>query len=317
MAEELRFDGRVAIVTGAGREQGMGEAHAKLLAERGAKVVVNDVAVDGQSPAQRVADEINAAGGAAVASGDDVSSASGAEAIVATALKSFGRVDIVINNAGISTLAQFPVDNDLADFTRNFAVHLAGAFNVSRAAWPHFLSNNYGRIVNVTSSAFLGLTSDMTYLDLTRSTNAGLSYSTMKAGMIGLTKCLGFFEADRDIKANAIAPAATTQMGPHNATVLSNGERIPMDPRLVSVGVAVLVHESCPTTGEIFGVGGGKVDRLFIGATAGYVDLDLTPERLLANWDTVMDTEGFWIPEYCKPHADGLRQARASLLAAR
>jgi NAD(P)-dependent dehydrogenase (short-subunit alcohol dehydrogenase family) len=295
----------------------MGEAHARLLAERGAKVVVNDVALDGQSPAQRVADEINAAGGAAVANGDDVASARGAEAIVSTALDSFGRIDIVINNAGISTQLQFPEANDLDDFTRNFEVHLAGAFNVSRAAWPHFVSNGYGRIVNITSSAFLGLTSDMTYLDPPRSYNAGLSYSSMKAGMIGLTKCLAFFEADRNIKANAVAPAAATQMGPHNATVLPNGDQIPLDPRLVSVGVAVLVHESCPANGEIFGIGGGKVDRLFIGATQGYVDVDLTPERLLDNWAKVMDIDGFWIPEYCKPHADGLRQGRASLLAAR
>src|SRR5262249_42759037 len=155
----------------------------------------------------------------------------------------------------------------------NFDVHLAGVFNVCNAAWPEFVTNGYGRIVNTTSSAVFG-----------HSVNAGVSYATMKAGLIGLTRCLAGYGAEHGIMTNAIARFATTQMGPTVARTLPTGERVPLDPRLVSAGVAVLVHESCPANGEIFGVGGGKVDRLFIGATSGYAHLDLTPELLVAHW---------------------------------
>ena len=317
MLDELRFDGRVAIVTGAGRERGMGEAHARLLAGRGAKVVVNDLAVDGQMPAQRVADEINAAGGVAVANGDDVSSPGGCEAIVAAAVENFGRVDIVINNAGNSARGSFPELEDFAAFRQTFAIHLGGAFNVTRAAWPQFVSNGYGRIVNITSSALLGLTPDMSYVDPKAVGNSGVSYSTMKSGMIGLTRCFAFYGADHDIMANAVAPAAATLRAPHNVTKVAGGEDLPLDPSLVSAGVAVLVHESCPANGEIFGIGGGKVDRLFVGVSKGYLDVDLTPERLLENWDQVMDLDDFWIPANCRAHSDRLRQDRGALLAAR
>jgi NAD(P)-dependent dehydrogenase (short-subunit alcohol dehydrogenase family) len=314
---ELRFDGRVAIVTGAGRERGLGESHARMLAQRGAKVVVNDLAVEGKTPAQRVSDEINAAGGTAVANGDDVSSASGGEAIVATALDHFGRVDIVINNAGTSTQASFPEANDLDEFTRSFEVHLGGAFNVTRAAWRHFVANDYGRILNTTSSALLGLPSQISYADREKLGNAGVSYATMKSAMIGLTKCLASYAESRNIRANAIAPAAATQLAPHNVTRLETGEEISLDPGLVSAGVVLLVHELCPVTGEVFGIGGGRVDRLFVGATEGYLEVELTPERLLENWERVMDTDQFWIPVSSKEHSDRLRQDRAVSIGAR
>jgi NAD(P)-dependent dehydrogenase (short-subunit alcohol dehydrogenase family) len=317
--DELRFDGRVAIVTGAGRERGLGEAHAKMLAARGAKVVVNSRSRDGRSPAQRVVDEINVSGGVAVANDDDVSSPVGGAAIIASALESFGRVDIVINNAGIggSDCESFPSDEDFDLFTRHFGIHLGGVFNVTRAAWPHFVSSGYGRVVNVSSSALLGMGPDATYIDPTQVGNVGVSYPAMKAGMIGLTRCLAFYGAPHGITANAIAPAAATQMGPHNVTKVPGREDVPLDPSLVSAGVMVLVHESCPANGELFGMGGGKVDRMFIGVTTGYLDVDLTPERLLANWERVMNLEDFWVPENCQAHSDRLRQDRAPLLAGR
>jgi NAD(P)-dependent dehydrogenase (short-subunit alcohol dehydrogenase family) len=146
--------------------------------------------------------------------------------------------------------------------------------------------------------------------------NLGVSYSTMKAGMIGLTRTLANFGAEHGIKVNAIAPVAATRMAPRSATRLPSGEVVPLAPSLVSAGLAVLVHDSCPVTGEIFGIGGGKVDRLFVGATQGFVDPDLTPERLVANWDRVMAIEDFWLPEDIRAHADRLRQDRAALLAA-
>ena len=308
--EELRFDGRVAIVTGAGR--GLGESHAKALAARGTQVVVNDLAKDTGSPAQRVADEINATGGRAVANGDDVSSPDAGEAIVAAALDNFGRIDIVINNAGNFDAASWPQDNTLDDFLRTVKIHLGGAFNVTRAAWPHFVAQKYGRVVNITSSAALGST-DRSVLSPGSSGNSGVSYATAKAGMIGFTRSLANFEPGLDIKANAVAPVAETPLF-HNVTKLPNGAEIPMDASLVSPGIALLVHETCPVNGEILGVGGGRVDRLFVGATNGYLDIDLTPERLLEHWESVMDTSDFWIPEHGPAHSHRIRQDRGALL---
>lgn len=314
--DELRFDGRVAIVTGAGRERGLGEAHAKFLAARGASVVVNDLAAEGETPAQRVVDDIRAAGGIAIANADSVASEEGAAAIVAAAIDSYGRLDIIVNNAGLGTGGSFPDWETIDRFTRHFEVHLAGAFNVSRAAWPHFVRDGGGRIINITSSALFGLTADMSHMHESRSGNIGVGYSSMKSGMIGLTKCLANYGAQDNIKVNVVAPAAATKMGPNNSTVLSSGELLPLDPSLVSAGIAVLAHDLCPATGEIFGMGGGRVDRVFVAATQGYVDASITPERLLANWGQVMDVQDSWIPTSSRAHADRLRQDRGALLGA-
>lgn len=312
--DELRFDGRVAIVTGAG--QGMGEAHAKMLAARGARVVVNDLARGEDSPAQRVVDEIIDSGGVAVANDNDVSLPSSGEAIVTAALDHFGGVDIVINNAGILTITTWPEANDFDDFTRNFRVHLGGAFNVTRAAWPQFVKRGYGRVVNITSSAVLGVTGDNSAFNPGAAGNSGVSYATVKAGMIGFTRCLANFAPGMDVKVNAVAPAAATPMI-HNVTKLPSGEDVPLDPSLVSAGITLLVHEACPVNGEIFGIGGGKVDRLFVGATTGHLEVDLTPERLLEHWDEVMDLTDFWIPANSPEHSNRLRQDRAAILSGR
>lgn len=309
MIDELRFDGRVAIVTGAGRAGGMGAAHARTLARRGAKIVVNDIVDDGESGSRRVADEINESGGSAVANRSDVSAPAGGAEIVADALEHFGRIDIVINNAGALPEADFPDVEGFDVFAQTFAVHLGGAFNVTRAAWRHLASAGYGRIVNITSSALLGNPADMGYA-LGGAGNVGVSYPTMKAGMIGLTKTLANIGAAHGIKVNAVAPAAATRMAPRNTSILPSGAEVPLDPALVSAGIVVLVHERCPASGEILGMGGGKVDRLFVGATQGYVDPELAPESVLANWDRVMDPQGFWIPADTKAHADRLRQDR-------
>ena len=160
MSEEtLRFDGRTAIVTGAGR--GMGRTHALLLAARGANVVVNDLggAVDGSGsdtePARSVVEDIEAGGGSAVANGASVASPEGAESIVASAVERFGGVDIVVNNAGILTSHEVPVSG-ADDVQRHLSVHLMGAFNVTRAAWPRMAEQGYGRVVMTTSCAIFG-----------------------------------------------------------------------------------------------------------------------------------------------------------------
>ena len=285
---ELRFDGRVAIVTGAGR--GIGRAYALLLAARGARVVVNDLgsSMSGRgadaSPAGAVVEEIIDAGGTAVADGGDVATEAGAAALVDTAIERFDRIDVVINNAGIMRWIGLP-DVDAATLERHLAVHLVGSFNVLRAAWPHFVDQGYGRIVNTTSSGVFGLP-------------ANLSYAAAKGGVIGLTRSIATAGAGLNIKANLIAPAANTRMAGQPEDVPA-GDDDPMNPALVAPMVAFLAHESCPVTGEIYTAGAGRFGRLFLASTPGYLHDGAsapTAEDVAANWDAINDEAGYIVP---------------------
>jgi len=199
---DFSFDGRVAVVTGAGR--GLGRSYARLLAERGASVVVNDLggSIEGDGadagPAQSVVEEIVAAGGRAVADTHDVSTQAGGEAIIDAAIEHFGRIDIVVNNAGIIRWAGLP-EVDLANLEAHLAVHLVGSFNTTRAAWPHFVEQGYGRVVLTTSSGLFGFDNN-------------LSYAAAKAGVVGLARSAKLAGEPHGIKVNLIAPAAQTRM---------------------------------------------------------------------------------------------------------
>jgi NAD(P)-dependent dehydrogenase (short-subunit alcohol dehydrogenase family) len=289
---ELRFDGRVAVITGAGR--GIGRAHARLLADRGASVVVNDLggSIDGigrdEAPASTVVAEIVAAGGTAIADTSDVATPAGGQALIDAAVGQFGHVDIVVNNAGIIRWAGLP-EADLDNLERHFAVHVAGSFNTTRAAWPHLVEQGYGRIVMTTSAGLFGLP-------------ANLSYATAKGAVIGLTRSLTTAGARHGIRINCIAPAAMTRMaGPRDdGTDSSAGAAAsdPMAPDLVAPMVAFLAHEDCPASGEIFAAGAGRFARIFIASTVGYVHPDAEPtiEDVARNWATINDESGYWLP---------------------
>ncbi|MFI7703293.1 SDR family oxidoreductase [Nonomuraea sp. NPDC049480] len=272
----LRFDDRVAIITGAGH--GLGRSHALLLAERGAKVVVNDLggALDGTGastgPAADVAELITKNGGQAIANADNVATPEGARAIVQAAVDAFGTVDIVVNNAGILRDKSFG-KMAVEEFDAVMAVHVRGSYLVSQAAYPVMKAAGYGRVVNTSSPA--GLFGNF----------GQANYSTAKMGLVGLTKTLGIEGARNGIKANAIAPVAWTRM---TESLLPAEFEAKFTPERVSALVAYLVHESCEVSGEVFTVGGGRVARVFVAEGPGWKDDDITPEAIVDNWESIM-----------------------------
>lgn len=278
------FDGRVAVITGAGR--GIGRAHALLLAERGARVVVNDLggSMEGvgmaAAPASSVADEITAAGGAAIADTNDVSTEEGGRAVVDAAVDRFGRIDIVINNAGIIRWARLP-EADGDNLARHLAVHVGGSFNTTRAAWPHMVQQGYGRIVMTGSAGMFGLPDN-------------LSYAAAKGAVVGLTRSLATAGASHNILVNVIAPAAMTRMAGPRA---DDGDTS-MSPDLVAPMVAFLAHEDCPVSGEMYAAGAGRFARIFIASTPGYLHAagEPTVEDVADNWATINDESGYSVP---------------------
>jgi NAD(P)-dependent dehydrogenase (short-subunit alcohol dehydrogenase family) len=272
--EELRFDGRVAVVTGAGG--GLGREHALLLASRGARVVVNDLDM---VAARSTAEAIHDAGATAEADGESVSTPEGGERLVAHAVDAFGRVDIVVNNAGILRDKAFHnLTPELV--TPVLDVHLGAAFWVTRPAWAAMRAQGYGRVVNTTSSA--GLLGNF----------GQANYAAAKMGLVGLTRTLAAEGARHGIKVNAVAPLARTAM---TETLLGPlGERLA--PGLVAPVVAWLCHEECGVSGETYSVGGGRVARFFIGLTPGWYDADLTPETVRDNLEAIGAEAGYSVP---------------------
>ncbi|WP_231127265.1 SDR family NAD(P)-dependent oxidoreductase [Mycobacterium colombiense] len=302
MSGELRFDDQVAVITGAGG--GLGKQYALLLASRGARVVVNDLggSVTGGGTDSRAADtaaaEIRDLGGDAVADSHSVTSPEGGQAIIDTALNAWGRVDIVINNAGIVGDAPFE-DMTAERFEPLLDVHLKGAFYVTRPAWKAMREQGYGRILHTCSAAgILGA--------------AGMSnYGSAKTGLIGLTRVLAAEGADHNIKVNALAPIAYTRMLAHSVdgaaqpddpaaqAVLDDlvGQYLQkLDPALVAPVAAFLTHRDCPVSGEIYTVGAGHVSRFFIGRTKGFYRPGLSIEDVRDHLAEIRDETGYTVP---------------------
>ena len=273
---ELRYDGKVAIITGAGH--GLGRQHALELAARGAKVVVNDLGGylhgDGSSagPAQEVVDEIVKNGGEAVANGGNVATEEGAASIVQTAIDSFGRVDILINNAGILRDKSFK-NMTVAEWDAVIAVHLRGAYLVTKAAWPHLVESGAGRIVNTSSPA--GLFGNF----------GQANYATAKMGLVGFTKTMAAEGAKKGVRANAIAPVAYTRM---TADLFPAEFADKLGVELVTPLVAYLAHESVEDSGQVFTVGGGRIAKIFVGEGPGFTKKDgLSVEDIRDNWQEI------------------------------
>lgn len=268
--EEVRFDGRVAIITGAGG--GLGRSHAIELARRGAHVLVNDLggSLDGvgssDSAASRVVEEITAFGGVAASNHDSVATSDGGASIVQSAVDTFGRVDILINNAGILRDRSFHnMDASMIDAVVD--VHLKGALYVSRPAFALMRAQKHGRIVNTSSAS--GLFGNY----------GQANYGAAKAGLAGLTRVLAIEGSAHGIKVNAIAPIALTRMtegilGDLAAKVL---------PSSVSPLVAYLASDECAVNGNVYSVAGGRIARILVAETHGVVLEENTLEAIADN----------------------------------
>ncbi len=254
---EIRFDERVAIITGAGN--GLGRSYAHYLSARGARILVNDLGggTDGDGgstrPADQVVEEIRAAGGEATANYDSVASAQGGEAIVETALKAYGKVDIVINNAGIlrdASLAKMLPEN----FDLLIDVHLKGAFYVTQPAFKVMRENGYGRVVYTASGA--GVFGNF----------GQANYAAAKMGLLGLSNVTAIEGAKYNILSNVVTPIARTRLTENVMGAV--GDRFA--PEFIAPLVAYLVCEESELTHEIFNVGAGRYSRIFVASAPGW-----------------------------------------------
>ncbi len=282
----LRLDGQVAVVTGAGR--GLGNAYARLLAERGAKVVVNNrirAGHESRTPvAHEAADAIRAAGGDAVADTSDIGTKAGAAAVVQAAIDAYGRIDVVVNNAGVVQFHEFAGYPD-DEFDLMVDIHLRGTWRVNRAAWPHLAAQGYGRIVNTVSrGAFFG-------------DAQGAAYASCKGAILGMTRALAVEGGKVGIAVNAISPTAWTPLYASAPDVSAERRAVlERDFRTEQVAPALLLlaHPSCDFTGEIVAAAGRQVSRFFLGQTEGaQLSADPTPEELVERLPDVWDETGY------------------------
>ena len=297
MAPAVNFDGRVAIVTGSGRRYGLGSAYAKMLAGRGAKVVVNDV-----QDSSEVVDQISSQGGQVVADKHDISTEEGARALVQTAVDAYGRLDMVVNNAGVVPLYPFP-DMPWDEFDRTLKVHVYGSYFLTKHAWPHLIDSGSGRVVMISSIAALwGWTPNLS------------NYGVAKGAVLGLTRQLALEGDPHGIHVNVVFPNALTHVdqntGPMMFRAREYAEHLEMDPsdlptlaetsaEKVAAVVAWLCHPDCTSNGEFFNAQAGGVRRVFLSMSTGIHDPRLTVEEVRDRFDQIMDpTDGEVLPAF-------------------
>ncbi|WP_406327632.1 SDR family NAD(P)-dependent oxidoreductase [Streptomyces sp. NBC_00203] len=296
---DLRFDDRVAVITGAGR--GLGRAYALLLGSKGAKVVVNDpggsLSGDGvdTGPADDVVQEIRASGGQAVACTESVATAEGGRAVIESALDHFGRIDVLIHNAGIVRPASL-TEMTYEDFDAVLDVHLRGAFHVVRPAFPLMREAGYGRVV--LTSSIGGLYGN----------HRVANYGMAKAGMIGLSNVVALEGAAEGVRCNVIVPGALTRM----AEGIDTSAFPPMGPELTAPVVGWLAHESCSVTGEMLVSIAGRVARAFVAETPGVYRPSWSIEQVGEEIAAIRDTADPWIlPVVPTAHVDHIRESFA------
>lgn len=272
---------RVVVVTGAGG--GLGREYALMLAREGARVVVNDLggardgSGSGSAMADSVVEEIRTAGGLAFANYDSVATAEGAESLIRTAIDEFGAVHGVVNNAGILRDGAFHKMTD-DNWDAVMKVHLYGGYHVTRAAWPHFREQQFGRVVVATSTSGL-------YGNFGQS-----NYGAAKLGLVGLINTLAIEGAKFGITANAVAPLAATRM---TEDIAPADFLAKLPPSHVAPVVAHLVSEDCTDTGAVFVVGGGQVQRVAQFQNKGVTFAEPpTVDEVAARWDEIVDLSG-------------------------
>lgn len=303
----LSLDGKIIVVTGAGR--GLGRTYALHYAACGARVVVNNRSA---AAAESAVEEIRAAGGEAVANIADVSQPSGGRAAIQTALDAFGGLDVVVNNAGIVEEKPFE-EAELEDYEKLWRIHLGGHVNVSKAAWPIFKRQRRGKIIMTCSGAGLfGLRNEATY-------------AAAKGAIHGLMRTLALEGADHGILVNSVCPGGVTEMHeqafPDPAVFRMMSETLPA--ALVPPTLLWLASDACTISGQQLSVWGGRVARIAIGSGTGYIDRAMTAGSVAAHWDEVASIEGlheatdgigdvaYWQPHILKPpvEADGPAKA--------
>jgi NAD(P)-dependent dehydrogenase (short-subunit alcohol dehydrogenase family) len=291
MTSDVRFDGRVALVTGAGR--GLGREYALLLAQRGAAVAVNDIGVSADAqryggdasasnPAADVVAEIKESGGIAIAVPCDITDSAAVAEMVAKVVTSVGRVDVLINNAGIIKTGPFET-LAVEDLASCFDVHVRGTYGVAQAVWPHMRSAGYGRILNTCSvEGMLFGGSGMA------------AYDAAKGAVAGITRAFATEGREHGIQVNGLLPGARTRGNASTSAANKPSQHVDMSPALVAPAVCWLVHEECPTTGSFFAVSSGRVGRVVTGVARGYQELPqgFTLEAVRAHWEQATSIEG-------------------------
>jgi NAD(P)-dependent dehydrogenase (short-subunit alcohol dehydrogenase family) len=297
MTERVSLEGKVAVVTGAGR--GLGRAYVELLAERDARVVVNDLGTDvsgfgkDSAVAEEVADLIRSRGGEAIADDSDVSTPEGGSDLIATTIEHFGRMDVLVNNAGICGSQLFE-DATLDDFDHYWRVHVGGPVNTVKAAWPYMVAQRYGKIILVTSvSGLFGLRGQATY-------------AAAKCAVVGLMRILAIEGAEHGILVNTISPGGYTRMHPaamgggsvfgrtQEPAVKQSEATMPVE--AVAPAIVWLASDSCSETNRIYNVAFGAIQRMAIVIGPGFYDPHLTPESIAENYAMVESIEGFSEP---------------------
>lgn len=282
MSQDLRFDGRVAVITGAGRSPGLGRSYSRYLAARGARVVVNDVSrdvgADGLTGAERVVREIVADGGEAIVDQHNVSQPDSARAVVAAALSAWGRLDILINNAGVNIPAPFAALTE-PDIVAMIEVHLMGHIWMSRAAWPAMVAQGYGRILNTSSGVMLGLEQQVVY-------------GAAKGGIFSLTRGLAVEGHRHGILVNSISPSAGTagarDLAEPGDAWMNDVFMADFSPDLVAPVAAYLVHDSCEQTAQWISAAGGRTAAGFFSRTRGIDDISVSIEGIAGRLPEVL-----------------------------